>query len=229
MGDGPGAHEEFPGPKIGDDVRVGLLDEPSSHELRGEVREAPPVVHGVEHGPPLPPPGLEVLGPEGRRQVDDAGPLDHGHEVARDDPVRRVALHGVEEAFVGHALEARALERGAGPPLASQGLLAEGLRHDVPVAAVLHERVRLGRMHRQPRVRDQRPGRRRPPDEMGADELVAVMGVGGDGELHEDAGILDRRVPERHLMVRERRLASRAPRDDLVVLEEQPPLVQASE
>src|SRR5690606_1779987 len=86
---------------------------------------------------------------------------------------------------------------------------------DVPPPVPLHLRVLQLRVYRESRVRNQRPRRRRP------DEEVAT-GLAFHLHRQVERGVLHVAIPERHLVARQTRPTPGAVRQDLVTAIEQP-------
>ena len=208
-----------------DEVRVGVLDEAPG------VRADPLVVGAVEldrvdHLQPGLLAQAEVVLAEGHRGVHQAGAVLGGderggqHGVALLAPVR--AGDEVERRLVGQADQL-----GAGKALDHLDLLAEhaaGERGGDHLRRLLARHLRAHvlelRVDGHGGVGDQRP-RRRGPD----DQLVAGLHAplaGRHAEAHVDRGVDYVLVTLRNLVRGERGAASRAVRDDLVALVEQP-------
>jgi hypothetical protein len=210
--------------QLADEVLVGLLHLPARVGAR-RGGEPALVVHRVDHAQAEAPAGVEVLLAERRRDVDDAGSVLGGHEVAGDHQVPLALEPGVREG----GLVRDALQVGHRQPFRYLRLLAEqlrdeGLGHHQPVAVRLDERVGQLRVDGQRHVRDEGPRRGRPGQERGSPLRERSR---RRREPHVHARVGHRRVPLRHLVVGEARAAPGAVGDRLEVLEQQALLVQA--
>ena len=155
-------------PEVHDDRRVGVLHEHPSDERGAEVREPAIVAHGLEHGPALREPELEVRGAERRRHVDDPGPVLQRHERAGDDAMCVLDVgvgRVVPRVFEGPTFH-RAL---VGPTLRAQRRRA-GVGHDQPLLAEPKHGVRRRGVHGHAGVRGQRPRGGRPHEERRPDQ-----------------------------------------------------------
>ena len=225
-------HEQAAPAQVGDDARVGVLDEdarPGRH-LGGEPALA---VDGVQHGEVVLEADAHVVLAEGRRGVHDASALGRRHVVAgdhhegrlvgRDEGVGRLVAQS-DKAAAGE----RAEDAGA---LAQDGLDEVGGEHEA-LAAALGERVLDVRVHGGGNVRDQRPGGRGPDEQRRGNALspaVAAFCLACEQrgalrvqrEAHVDARLFDLLVALRHLVTRDGRAAAGAVGHDLVALVEE--------
>ena len=220
-----GVDQDAAGAQVLDDRRIGVLHEETADERRRLLGEGAVIGDRPPHGPALGSPHREIVGPEGGREVDDPGAVVHRHEVRGDHGVR--VLHVGVRRLVAGPHECGAVEAVRLDPIVPEDDAGPWRRDDETLAVAFVHRVPTGRQHRRALVRRQRPGRRRPHDERGAD----VIGVArlDDREPQEHARVLHLLVSLGDLGVGQRRAAPRAVGGDLVVLDEQPALVQPLE
>ena len=155
----------------------------------------------------------------------DAGPLVHHDEVGSDHAVR--ALDVGVEGLVPSPDQRGPGECSLGAHLLPEHRVPELFRHDQPFAFPLGDHVGGAGLDRESFVRGKGPGRGRPRDDRRP--LQLWDGRFGDPELHVHAGVHDVLVPERHLGVGEAGAAPGAVRHRLVVLVQQPLLVELLE
>ena len=166
---------------------------------------------------------VHVVHAERRGDVDDARAVFGADEIARDDVgvlpldrqegIERVVAHA-EQVFALEALDHLVFVR------VDQRRLDQIRRQDQLLGAFAVLAVVDGSfdLHvidvladRQRDVRRERPGRRRPDEEVDA-------GLIAQREAHEHAGVLHVLVAERDFVAAQRRAAARAVRDDLQAL-----------
>ena len=215
---GLGAPQHAARAELVDQRRVRALEEHPADQRDVGV-EVPVRADRVDHLEAL---GLGhevVLGAERGRHVHQAGAGVGGHVVAVDDAVC------VSEALVGDQVERAAVvaaeQVGAREAVGHPGVLAQHRQQvlgDDEVVTVADGGAHVGDVagDGDGGVRRQRPGRRRPDQEVGAGP-----GTVGEREAHVDRGVDVVLVPEGDLVVGQRRLVARAVRRDAVVLDEQ--------
>ncbi len=197
--------------EIVDDAAVGVLHEPAVPRPHARVERAVGV-DGIENREVLALGDLHVVGAERRRDVHEPRALVGRHEVGQHDAARRlVEGDEVERAPVPDALEIGTVE--AAEDLGPIGR-ALHCHHEVATAAVVgHPHV--GDVgpggHRD--VRDERPGRRRPHEQ--------VRVVVDDRKADVDGRVGDVLVPLCDLVRRQGGPAARAVRRHAVALVEQ--------
>ena len=162
---------------------------------------------------------------EGGGDVDQAGPVLGGDEIAGED-LEGLAAGVVPGAAVGEREDRAAVaapdqvgagEAGEDVGALPQHLLDQRLGEDQDLAVDAHPRVRHLRRDRDGDVAGQRPGGRRPDQ-----QRLARLGPRPvqQREPDVDRGVLDVSVAERDLVRGERRAVARAVGDDLVALVE---------
>ena len=212
-------------------ARVGVLREEARE---GPAREAALQVDRLQEEQAVRAAQVVVVLAEGRRDVHDAGAVLHRNEVARQDAALGRGLRvlqagvteaqhavapvaGLVEALVLHAHQRRPGQRAHDRRRCQPHLLAvePRLRQDQSLPPVrFDDGVRLARRDGQRRVARQRPGRRRPGDEVRLAGEAAQRGrqrLRQRAKLDRDAGV--RRVllvAQRQLVARQRGLAARA-------------------
>ena len=202
--------------------RLVRVEHVEAGELAEPVVERAVVAHRVLTGDPERGAGRLIVLAECRRQVHHAGAVLGADPVGGDDAAlagehrQRGAIAAADQRGAAHGLARRVVHELCGVALASRR------RQPGAVAVALEPGVRQLRVHRERGVGRQGPRRRRPRQHRLARR---------QRERHRHGGVGARAigVVEPGLEVRQRGLAPRAIRDDLLALVHQPALVQRVE
>ncbi len=213
-----GAQQHAPVVEVGDEVRVGLLDQPAGPRADG-VGEAPVGTDRVRGVEVVAARGGHVVLAEGGRDVDDAGAVVGRHEVGVHHPVG--ARQEGEGRVVLPAQELGPGDQALGTSALAEHPLHQRLGQDQGLVAHLDGRVGDLWVDRGGLIGRQRPGRGGPHQQ--------AAGAVAQGEAHVGGGVVDVPVAEGHLVAREGRPAPRAVGNDLVAAIQQAPAEQLGE
>jgi hypothetical protein len=212
-------HQQPPDRQVGDDLRVGVLDEPPVPR-RYPVVERGVGVDGVEDRQVLGPPDGGVLLAERRGDVDDARPVVVGHVVGRHHPPGVLAHHRLEELerpLVAPADHVRARPAGRRFGAGVEPLGRPLAQHQVaPAGRVGHLHIGEGRADGGGDVGDQGPRCGRPHQQVGVGRAPTRQ-----READVDRGVDHVLVALGHLVAAEGRAAPPAVGSDAVALVEQ--------
>ena len=209
------AEQQAPFLEVGEQRRVGVLEEDAANQLHGVVEGAVGAnrvderqVVGAAHD--------HVVLTEGGRLVHQTGAVGGGDVVGQHDIVGGGGeLDEIEGPLVVPAFHLGSPERATARPFLTQHRVEQRFRdHEAALFGMRADDVVDLGMHRDRRVGDQRPGGGGPHQQIG----LPGERPGGDGETHVDRRVGDVLVALREFVIGQGGAAARAVRSHSVVL-----------